>query len=87
MDTGKNADNGDESTTTIDEERGPAIIADDTKQEKATDPNVIDFDGPNDPENPMNWSSTKKSTSLAIVSFITFLSSVKTTVTDGPTFD
>lgn len=37
------------------------------------DPNIVDFDGPNDPENPMNWPATKKWTMVGIVSAITFL--------------
>ena len=40
----------------------------------AKDPNVVDFDGPNDPENPMNWSTAKKTTAIAIVSRMTLLS-------------
>jgi hypothetical protein len=38
------------------------------------DANVIDFDGPNDPENPMNWTTAQKTTAIAIVSSMTFLS-------------
>ncbi len=41
------------------------------------DPNVVDFDGPNDPENPLNWSSAKKTTAIAIVSAMTLLSYVE----------
>ena len=38
------------------------------------DPDVVDFDGPNDPENPMNWSSAKKTTQIVIVTTMTLLS-------------
>lgn len=38
------------------------------------DPNVVDWDGPDDPANPMNWSSRKKFTALGLVSLITVLS-------------
>lgn len=37
------------------------------------DPNIVDWDGPNDPENPMNWPKFKKWMAIAIVSLITFL--------------
>jgi len=40
------------------------------------DPNVVDFGGPNDPENPMNWSSAKKTTAIVIVTTMTLLSCV-----------
>ena len=43
-------------------------------EEKPKDPNIVDWDGPDDPENPMNWSSKKKVTTIAIISAITFLS-------------
>lgn len=39
----------------------------------ATDPNIVDFDGPDDPANPMNWSPAKKWGAIAVVSAITFL--------------
>lgn len=37
------------------------------------DPNIIFWDGPDDPENPMNWSSKLKVTNVALVSTWTFL--------------
>lgn len=33
---------------------------------------VVDWDGPNDPQNPMNWSPTRKWAIIALVSTITF---------------
>jgi hypothetical protein len=38
------------------------------------DPNIVDFDGPNDPENPLNWSTARKTTSIVIVSLTALLS-------------
>lgn len=38
------------------------------------DPNIVDFDGPNDPENPLNWSAARKTTSIFIVSLTALLS-------------
>lgn len=37
------------------------------------DPNIVFWDGPNDPENPMNWSFKLKLTNVALVSAWTFL--------------
>lgn len=36
--------------------------------EPKSDPNVVDWDGPHDPENPLNWSSSKKNMHVIIVS-------------------
>ncbi|KAB8336668.1 hypothetical protein FH972_020979 [Carpinus fangiana] len=36
------------------------------------DPNVVTWDGPDDPENPMNWTDRKKWLLIAVVSSITF---------------
>jgi hypothetical protein len=38
------------------------------------DPNIVDFDGPDDPDNPLNWSATKKTTAIVIVSLTALLS-------------
>ena len=37
------------------------------------DPNIVDWDGPDDPQNPMNWPFNKKWGSVLLVSAITFL--------------
>ena len=50
------------------------------KESKARDPNLIEWDGPEDPENPMNWPASKKWTvtlALGMMTFcVTFASSV-----------
>ncbi|PWY82928.1 MFS general substrate transporter [Aspergillus heteromorphus CBS 117.55] len=51
--------------------------------EKTKDPNIVDFDGPNDPENPMNWSATKKTMTIAIVSVMTMLSPIGSTISSA----
>ncbi|KAL3447437.1 major facilitator superfamily domain-containing protein [Aspergillus insuetus] len=38
------------------------------------DPNLVDFDGPDDPENPFNWPTWKKGRQLVLMAFNTFLS-------------
>lgn len=46
------------------------------ENEKEKDPNIVDWDGPDDPENPMNWSRNKKITAIVIVAVLAFLSYV-----------
>ncbi|KAH8727156.1 major facilitator superfamily domain-containing protein [Phaeosphaeriaceae sp. PMI808] len=46
---------------------------DDEPDELEPNPNIVDFDGPNDPENPLNWGIVKKWGTVTLVSFITFL--------------
>ena len=44
------------------------------KEVATKDPNLVDWDGPDDPANPMNWKTSKKIAAIGIVSAITFLS-------------
>ncbi|KAF2185482.1 hypothetical protein K469DRAFT_160912 [Zopfia rhizophila CBS 207.26] len=44
------------------------------------DPNVIDWDGPNDTHNPMNWACGPKYTHLALVSIITLVVNLASTM-------
>lgn len=37
------------------------------------DPNVVSWDGPDDPSNPVNWSEKLKWSNIAVISAITFL--------------
>lgn len=37
------------------------------------DPNIVDFDGPDDPQHPLNWGFTKKWGTVLLISAITFL--------------
>lgn len=47
---------------------------DEEKEKAPADPNIVDWDGPNDPDNPMNWTSSKKVAAIGIVSLITLIS-------------
>ena len=53
-----------EQRSTHDEERGPPTDAQAEKEPAVTDaehdPNIVDWDGEADPENPLNWSAKKK---------------------------
>ncbi|KAL2265966.1 hypothetical protein VTJ83DRAFT_5318 [Remersonia thermophila] len=44
----------------------------DTSEEE-TDPNIVSWDGPNDPLNPMNWTMKKKWTNIAVLSVLTLI--------------
>jgi hypothetical protein len=43
-------------------------------EERQSNPNIVNWDGPDDPENPMNWPLSKKAGAICIISLITFLS-------------
>lgn len=49
--------------------------------EEAVDPNIVSWDGPNDPDNPVNWSSGLKCSNIALVSAITFVTFVRLLLT------
>jgi hypothetical protein len=40
---------------------------------KDHDSTLVDWDGPNDPENPFNWSTSKKAVQLVFMAFNTFV--------------
>jgi hypothetical protein len=44
------------------------------EEEPPLNPNIVDFDGPDDPENPLNWSTARKARSIVIVSLVALLS-------------
>lgn len=44
------------------------------------DPNIVDWDGPDDPMNPQNWSNKQKTVGVTLVSLITFITFVTTPV-------
>lgn len=43
------------------------------EKEKTDDPNIVDWDGPDDPANPMNWPPWKIRTHIFLISAITFI--------------
>lgn len=44
------------------------------------DSNIVDFDGPDDPENPLNWKASKKWGMVALISAITFLTPLASSI-------
>ncbi|KAI4130742.1 MAG: hypothetical protein LQ338_001578 [Usnochroma carphineum] len=51
----------------------PAVSTTLEKEQAPLDPNLVDWDGPDDPEKPTNWAASRKYGIIAIVSSITFL--------------
>ena len=46
----------------------------DKEEDKAiADPNIVDWDGPDDPKNPMNWPAWKINAHIFLISAITFI--------------
>jgi len=60
------------ATTELDGEKAQASNA--SQDVASKDPNVVDFEGSDDPNNPMNWSSGKKTIQIIIVTSMTLLS-------------
>lgn len=76
------------STSPTDVEKGSAVKAGTAQTATATQPttevreepsanrNIVFWDGPDDPANPMNWSAKIKWSHIAIISCITFVTFV-----------
>ena len=81
----------DDDTAVRDIEKGKdESIADpklSTEKDNMKDPNIVEWDGPDDPQNPMNWPFWKKATFTAALSgltfVVTFASSVFSTATQA----
>lgn len=56
---------------------GPTIVEDGKAEQ---DPDIVDFDGPNDPQNPLNWGFTKKWGMVLLISAITFLTPLASSI-------
>ncbi|KAJ5092024.1 hypothetical protein NUU61_006894 [Penicillium alfredii] len=56
-----------------DVEKGPAEPDNGEQTDNTCDPNIVDFDGPDDPENPLNWTKKKKVTATVSIALITLL--------------
>lgn len=49
------------------------LSGDAAAQEEGQDPNVIDWEGPDDPANPLNWPAKKKWSIIAALGAVTFI--------------
>ncbi|KAG8525233.1 uncharacterized protein KY384_008877 [Bacidia gigantensis] len=76
-DVGKISSEASSQEKDLDLEAQPASAPDEKHTDPANagapDPNVVDFDGPDDPQNPRNWSAKKKWANITVISSITFL--------------
>jgi len=53
--------------------RDGAVTEKSSDEEEKRDPNIVDWDGPDDPENPMNWPMKKKWMNIAVLSILTII--------------
>jgi len=63
----------------LDVEKGPkseALLKRSSTWEKPDDPNIVWWDGPNDPQNPRNWSTPKKVINVGLISLLCFITPV-----------
>lgn len=51
----------------------PTIAPDEKDEKPAGDPNIVSWDGPDDPANPKNWTMRKKWGNIAVLSILTFI--------------
>lgn len=72
MDFEKDVEKGNAASLTSVEESGSGSEAA-PDDEEHQDPHIVFWDGPDDPQNPMNWSANKKWGTVTVVSCITFL--------------
>ncbi|KAI5808427.1 major facilitator superfamily domain-containing protein [Pyronema omphalodes] len=77
--SGFNPDDELKRTTSLDskgsgtQSSAPTLAGGVEPYDEDSDPNIVWWDGPNDPENPMNWPKWRKYIAVAIVSSITFI--------------
>lgn len=62
------------SASDSDVEKEAAVVSSDGATAASEDPNIVFWDGPNDPQNPLNWPAATKWGSIAVVSAVTLLS-------------
>lgn len=46
------------------------------RQDVSQDPDIVDWDGPDDPQNPQNWPENKKWMNIALISGMTLVTCV-----------
>ncbi|KAF9872388.1 polyamine transporter 3 [Colletotrichum karsti] len=66
--------NGNTSVSSDTERLSEAVDRTPNVEENHEEPDVVDWDGPDDPENPMNWPESRKWVNLALMSILTIIS-------------
>ncbi|KAK4145643.1 general substrate transporter [Dichotomopilus funicola] len=51
----------------------PTLVPDEKDEKTVEDPNIVSWDGPDDPTNPKNWTMRKKWGNIAVLSILTFI--------------
>ncbi|EJT73702.1 hypothetical protein GGTG_07558 [Gaeumannomyces tritici R3-111a-1] len=72
------AEQSDSSTINI--EMGPNQPPATTNSSEKLDPNIVDWDGPDDEQNPRNWSNLEKNVHIVLVSLITLNANLAATM-------
>lgn len=62
-----------QDSPSIDDVEKAAMRQDDGQNTSSQDPNIVDWDGPNDPANPRNWTTKAKLINTALVIVLCFL--------------
>jgi multidrug resistance protein len=65
-----------EAANLADDHHHAINLADESHHKKRIDQSTVHWDGPDDPNNPRNWSSAKKSINIAFISALCFLTPV-----------
>lgn len=65
----------DDATITLDLEAGGCTDPEEKRPvtEDEDDPNIVSWDGPDDPQNPKNWRDSKKWFNIAVLSILTII--------------
>ncbi|ROV94317.1 hypothetical protein VMCG_08614 [Cytospora schulzeri] len=64
-----------------DNEKGDkAIIVDDSESQSHDDPNIVWWDGPDDPANPLNWPAWRKVLNCGLISLLTFVTPLASSI-------
>ncbi|CAN8105361.1 unnamed protein product [Discula destructiva] len=66
--------------TLLEERESQDGSSDDCEAQKLKEPDLVTWDGPDDPHNPLNWSQSRKWTATILVSLFTFISPFSSTM-------
>jgi hypothetical protein len=61
--------------TDVEANEGSAALPESNEAPVTADPNEVDWDGPDDPQNPMNWSVTRRGVIVGMAMSIVFSTS------------
>lgn len=60
------------NATDIEANEAPACLTESDEVSRIADPNEVDWDGPDDPQNPMNWSVARRGVIVGMAMSIVF---------------